>query len=528
MSIKLDHFDYDITENFYTRNLQDHDFWLFGSFSNEVEKPTSENTDNDARAFLDRTVFGTKLGEDDFAFMIRNIPWTQNRVYVSYDDVSTMSGNDFYVIVEPEISTGEHHVFKCISNNNSAPSISKPDFNVSLQNGIYALPDGYVWKYMGSIPYNLFRKFTTSGYVPIKRDPSVESVANDGIYSILVSNSEENNGYERVSGTVIKINGDEIIVSINEIDSESGISEFSTPDYYKGMTMFFQSVSANTIGAEAFEIASSFIRNNSPTVKIIPTNTSFEIKEGDSFDILPTVVISGNGSGATAVSEVKDGRIIKVNMISYGSGYTRASAAIRNPLFGFEPNVPETRDISAILKVVISPKNGHGSNIYEELKCHRVGISTSVSSIGNAAIPSSGTYSKIGIVKSPSFEPGFSAASFDNRVVLTTDENNNAVAIGSIISQGVVNGKIHEKEVIETEFDTVYKFYVSDYRGPYSEEFTTVGNNIVTTEVGDFGINMVEKSPYIDGTGSVLFISDLTPVERTADRFEQIRLVVDF
>ncbi|MCJ7690070.1 MAG: hypothetical protein MUO60_12210, partial [Clostridiaceae bacterium] len=38
----------------------------------------------------------------------------------------------------------------------------------------------------------------------------------------------------------------------------------------------------------------------------------------------------------------------------------------------------------------------------------------------------------------------------------------------------------------------------------------------------------IKYSPYQSGTGSVLFITDFTPVNRTTDKIEQIKLVIDF
>lgn len=536
MTVKLDYFDYDLVENYYTRNLNDNDFWMFGSFANETQQPTSTNTEKTARDFLAKTVFGVKLTESDFAFMIRNITWQQGVVYTAYDDQAVMSGTNFYTVIEPEIETGEYRVFKCISNNAGSPSTVKPVYETSISDGIHAFSDGYIWKYMGHIAYSDYRKFAASGYVPIAREAEIEAVATDGIYSILVMNPTLNNGYEKLSGIVrevVDVSATEKQIVISNLTLDTGTTnEFTTPDYYKNRSLYVQAGgTGNTIGSDVFEIVSSNIINNSFIVRVFtPVGGTYTIKTDDIVDILPTVRIDGDGTGAVAVAAVSAGKITSVRMLSYGSGYTRASATVVGALFGFFPNDPESRDVAASLKVVISPKGGHGSNIYSELKCRHLGISATITSIDNENVPSVGSYAKVGLVKSPSFTSGFTGTTLDNRVVLTSSDNNNAVTIGSVITQGNVSGILSEKRTVVPEVgDPLYKFYITDYQGAYSETFSAeVGNNTITTDAGIFEINTVDNSPYVDGSGDVLFISDLTPITRTADRFEQIRIVIDF
>ena len=60
--------------------------------------------------------------------------------------------------------TDEYNVYKCLDNNNNATSLFKP---VGTTVDPVTMPDGYMWKYMYSIPIALRNKFLTDTYMPV-------------------------------------------------------------------------------------------------------------------------------------------------------------------------------------------------------------------------------------------------------------------------------------------------------------------------------------------------------------------------
>ena len=52
------------------------------------------------------------------------------------------------------------------------------------------------------------------------------------------------------------------------------------------------------------------------------------ISSGVNFDVAPTIRIVGDGTGAQAVATVAKGKIVSINIVSRGSGYTTASVII--------------------------------------------------------------------------------------------------------------------------------------------------------------------------------------------------------
>ena len=525
MSIRLDAFDYDLIEQYYLKNLLESQFWLFGSSANEQQKPFSQNTNRDAIDFLERTIFGVRYQPSDFAFMLPIISWQQDFVFTQYDDRKIIKNQPFYVVVEPEIESGNYHIFKCISNNNGSHSKEKPEFNPSIQDGIYPLSDGYIWKFMTSTPFTLFRKFAARGLIPIIRNQQVENIAVDGIFNMVVENRNENNGYERITGNISSISIENGItrVFLKNLFSEtnSEIPVFEVPNTYSDKVLYVKKSNLSSgIGAIEVRIRTSGIINNVPFVTVT-TPSNFSLETDDTIEILPRVEIEGNGTGASAITIFNEDnrRINSISMLQLGSGYTNAIARIVDPV-SFDPNNVNRDDIRCIVRPIISPKGGHGANPLFELRTKHIGLSVTITSIGTSNIPFTGSYSKIGVVKEPEFSQSFSDTTFDNRIKIELDILPGNLQVGDQVSQGVVTATVHE---INSQTNTIF---VVDYEGPYSEVFTE--NLPLQFESSNFDINSIEYSTYNSKTGQVLTIADVTPIERDGERSEQIRLILDF
>lgn len=102
-------------------------------------------------------IFSKKVS--NFSLVIRNIPW-EERVFDQWNDRDPLiPKKDFYCI------TDARNVYKCISNNNSSVSIEKPS-NVSSE--VFQTSDGYLWKYMFTVPGDDFLAFSTTDWIPVR------------------------------------------------------------------------------------------------------------------------------------------------------------------------------------------------------------------------------------------------------------------------------------------------------------------------------------------------------------------------
>ena len=613
MAIKLNNFDYDTIENYYQKNLLENNFWIFGTNALETLTPISKNTPFQETDFLYKTIFGSKLNNSDITFMSLSVIWQQGVVYTAYDDRDNLTGKNFYVIVRPDIESGSYQIFKCISNNNNSVSTTKPEFNssINLLNGLYSLNDGYVWKYMTSVPFSLHKKFATRNYTPLIKNLQVEQIANDGIYSILIENLATNSGYSEVNGSIARtsVTSDRYRIYINS----TTIFEPFQNNYADQVIYIEKFQPSPDIGGRTFKILASGsdgLNNNFVDIEYIEY-PGFVINTDDIIKILPQVKITGDGTGVVAIPVLDSfNKITNIEILNPGTGYTKAIAEIVNPR-NFDTTNVNRLDVTCVLRPIISPKGGHGSNLYKELNSRHIGISKSITSLNLTNIPSTNKYSKIGIVKNPSFEiitkenitdvqemenvisldnttgilPGMSVkfgnsipinttvidvsintvflssgvkiaipqfsniefsnviGSFDNRIKVTITNDISDIIANDMVMQinprtkETITGFIHEVDYVNKIL------YIIEYDGPYSETFKA----IETVNGSDEALNLIVRnisrsinnevspinkqikySPYQSGTGSVLFITDFTPVNRTTDKIEQIKLVIDF
>jgi hypothetical protein len=105
-------------------------------------------------------LFLKKITSSDISLVTKRYQWAANTVYHTWDHTLNMGDLAFYVI------TSTNDVFKCLSNNANAPSTVEPS-----EKSVYPVTtaDGYIWKFMYSIPYFKVRQFITNEYIPVQR-----------------------------------------------------------------------------------------------------------------------------------------------------------------------------------------------------------------------------------------------------------------------------------------------------------------------------------------------------------------------
>lgn len=149
------------------------------------------------------------IDSNDAAIVVDRHDWFVGRIYDQYDDYSadlpsytgaiSIDTATFYVI------TDQFNVYKCLYNNNNAQSLVKP---TGTNPTSFITSDGYVWKFMYTIPLSLRNKFISSRYIPVLTSLSDQFYSRGSINSFLI----ENKGKGYISSTwkvseVIVLNG---------------------------------------------------------------------------------------------------------------------------------------------------------------------------------------------------------------------------------------------------------------------------------------------------------------------------------
>jgi hypothetical protein len=133
------------------------------------------------------------------------------------------------------------------------------------------------------------------------------------------------------------------------------------------------------------------IKNDAINFVVTPTTSSTQYA---SVEIIPFVRIIGDGVGAYAVAKMNSNKTIReISLVNPGYGYSRAEAFINSPKTDqtVHPNV----------RPVMSPKEGHGSNILKELNVKDIIIIVDIGEEDSESFVGSGTYRQFGIIKNP-------------------------------------------------------------------------------------------------------------------------------
>lgn len=117
-----------------------------------------------------RDILTTKLiTSSDVSYIVPRIDWNAGDVYDMYDDAISdtdpapsgavrLEDARFYVL------TNDYNVYKCLFNNDNGPSLNQP---TGTSINTFSTGDGYLWKFMYSIPISLRNRFLSIDYMPV-------------------------------------------------------------------------------------------------------------------------------------------------------------------------------------------------------------------------------------------------------------------------------------------------------------------------------------------------------------------------
>ena len=410
--------------------------------------------------------FAKRIQPTDVAPTILRHDWVSGTVYTQYDHRDPdLSKTSFYVGV---LEGTNYNVFKCLFNNNGAPSTVAPSFaafsnietaDTETYDGYYETSDGYQWKYMFTVDEADLMKFATSRFIPVFANNEVSDFAVSG--SIDVVNIENGGvGYNNYFYGEFITNSDIAYLGNNTyfaIRSKGDKSPSITEDFYNGCIFKI------TAGRGAGQYREVIDYVNSGGARYVVVNNAFSILPDttSTFEITPKVEITGSfKSPAVGRAIMGTGNSIsKVEILDRGSGYIHAEASIKHSNVATESN-------TAVLVPILPPRGGHGSNAALELSAKWLTISVTVASSENGVIPIGQKFGQVGILKDPLFA----------NLELTTVKASNTAAPGR-------DGSFLDGETIVV-FNPIRQV---------PEVVVTEGSNIVTlTDPDDLPLNKIK------------------------------------
>jgi len=182
------------------------------------DNPPQPTQDQKYLKYVMKSIFAVKkVTSNDISLVARRIDWTNGVVYAYYrDDVDILAKDaNQYPVYNFYVRNRYDQVFKCLWNNNGAPSTYEPFFEpgVFYTNNIYQNADGYKWKYLYTIDQGSKIKFMDSNWIPVPISTTAPNpyIKNStiGVGNIDVINvTNGGSGYRSNSLPTIKIVGD--------------------------------------------------------------------------------------------------------------------------------------------------------------------------------------------------------------------------------------------------------------------------------------------------------------------------------
>ena len=383
--------------------------------------PTYADTARSQHDVSRRMITAKKISSTEACLVAPRNTWVYDTAYSMYaGDVDVASDIKHYV------TNGQNQVYKCLKNGTyggDKKSTVEPTGNGV---GVIKTHDGYEWKFMFSVPESLDR-FATDSLIPIRtlevdvEDPlkykddrfpqytvqysavkgsisTVEVLSAGGSYSGHVRYRQD--GINATSFSLVSNNtGGSAEVNFNNSNASS------VNDFYNGYQIHI--VSGDGVGQRL--LINDYDGANRKAI----LNKSFRYApnaNGNSrYEIVPELIISGDGTGAYAVPIMNDGAlgygfISGINLLDIGREYTHASAEVSTANAGD----------GTTLDVHISPDYGHGDDPERELIATKLMILTTIekSSSGitgnnrDGDLPLRNDYHQFGIIRNPIYATG--------------------------------------------------------------------------------------------------------------------------
>lgn len=449
-------------------------------------------------------LFGKLLSNNEIKPVVNYYQWTSNTEYAMYDDqANNLANSQFYVIVDPDEVGGTYEIFKCIFNANGAASTDKPDL---VQASTFEKSDGYMWRYITSIPSAIYDKFATSNYFPIAANSTIIEHAADyaSVDVCLVTNS--GSGYLcHHEGTIQSVTNS-TVVQIEVLASGDN-------DFYTNSGIYIYNESAAT---SQLRVITQYVSNLSGNWAYLdtPANTNNILPGSTLYRISPQVKFNTDGDStpvAYSIVNTSANSIASIVMVDTGTNISRANVAIiSNTSYGS----------GAVVRPIVPPPGGHGSNPGAELYTQGFAIYGKFSNTESGTISTQVSYNQVGIIKNPvSLSNGEQGASYTDLTFSQVLEANVSPATTFTVGEEV-SGDLTGSVGIVAFSNSTTLFLVGDQQFEDGETVTSAsGNTSAAISISKYGdLYYKDLVP--------LYVQNITDVTRANTQSEAFKIMI--
>ena len=386
------------------------------------------------------------------------------------------------------VMTDNFNVYKCLDNNNNGLSTVKP-LGTSVEP--IQTSDGYIWKFMYTVPVNLRNRFLNADLIPVISALTSQFYSDGSLDNIVVTN--KGTGYTTAR---ITVSGDGFLeenpVLLNSVIVESGGSNYSDPvltiadpipdstqyvadtNVFLGQRVFnstfdfYEVVSPGRTGISEPTHKIGTVLNGTCSLKYVASRASGIVNvsdgevtgvtlignisevvltnSGSGYTSPPNITfVGGSGSGASAIAnmDIIRGSILFITVSNSGDGYVEDPTVIFGSEFPLNTEVLIGEQYFVSDRLYTITGNGTTGNT---LPTHTSGSEINgTANVSHAGVAASGTVIRqfgFGYISTPTIivsEPGASGA------ILAFDSSKSEAKIIPIIENGQIVGVVSQK-----------------------------------------------------------------------------------
>jgi hypothetical protein len=465
-----------------------------------------------------------KVNLRDVSYVVPRNDWVSGTIYDQYDGnysasfladsgATSLKTSNFYVL------TSTYGVYKCIFNNNGTQSTEEP-FGQDITN--LTTSDGYVWKYLYTVPLSSQNRFLTQDYMPVQRAVTNAYYSKGEVSSIVIDNP--GSGYLGNAQVTLSVNGQfasgsgNVIANLRPVFNTAG--EFikilidNPGANYKSANIIIN----DTLGAGYSHF------NNISSVSIFDPGAGYTTAARNN----TTATISTTGSSqpiSQAYANIvysQSNAIVGISLTNKGYGYgpaARANTTLSITTTGnSQPSSNATANLNFSTSAVLTPVlvNGliHNVIIEDGGLGYSSNINTTISTIGDGTgvvltpfINAAGQLEDI-IIE----ERGNGYTHLDITFASTTGTGANARAnlsvddldtLQTVVELSAIDGGIHALRVVDSGNGYSYaNISVSGDGSGFSGNVVLLSNTISYITVQTPGVGYTYANVTITGDGS--------------------------
>ena len=434
--------------------------------------------------------------------------WATGKKYKEFDDTvdigELLTANTTSGLQPMYVMTTNRNVYLCLNNNLSANSTVEPTGQNLSANGNISTADGYKWKYLYNVRAS--SRFLTDNWMPV---PTSTSQLDYDVSSTVAVDGE-------LSHIIVTGAGSGYIHSNITIGTfASGCTTLTVAN----TTNLSANMAITGTGIAGSTHISSLDALNSQ-ITISKSTTSAGGGTGNNATVSTRVYIDGDGTGAVGSVTLSGNTISKIAVDVKGTGYSRANVS----LFG--------TGSSATARAVLPPKYGHGYNSAKQLGAKNVMISTKIGEIDtteDGLISANTSFRQYGLLRNPH--------KYGNSSPVTTGTANNVVSQTTDIT--VTSGDDYELNELVFQGDSSSAATFSGVVNDFTSTVVKLTNVKGTLTLGDVvkGTNTntsgrtsvsVKRPEFQSETGDILYLDNITKIQRTTGQAENLKFVIKF